>query len=539
MKAPRRESAVQLARRQAAHLLRNILHGDTTRSANASIKTLIYQPSIRNKKATMALVCQTLKYLPVIKEVLENAEVLKQKSKMHHVEDFYVATYELLFGKEFEATKDIEDFVLARKSAIRAALARLMVKKKVSRAEELLPAADCNFGPRVRYVRVNSLKIEVDKALEMLRETLLVEVDDLVPGLLTLPADIDLHTHSLVLNGSLILQGKASCLPALALAPEADWVVLDACAAPGNKTVQLAALMQGRGQVLACELNEKRIKRLYETVDVAGASNVKVMHQDFLKLDVNDPVLSQVKAILLDPSCSGSGTVYRRLDHLLPSSANSSKEPGGVDAQRIQKLANFQKTALRFALSFPVVERVVYSTCSVHQQENEDVVSAVLDFAHDNGFRLGHPIPQWQQRGLPVFEGATNLLRVKPSEEMDGFFIALFERNSSVTVSSDDLLLRKYNQENDEHYIITSAPVNVGHFVVLPVVGSQKCKHSIVFIVCTLTDLVGLYLDYISKKAYGLGRILTLMRWLYGTLPLDSASYLNRSIMADKEPQCV
>ena len=50
--------------------------------------------------------------------------------------------------------------------------------------------------------------------------------------------------------------------------------MLDACSAPGNKTVQLAALMNGKGTVLACEINEKRIKRLRETVKISGASSI-------------------------------------------------------------------------------------------------------------------------------------------------------------------------------------------------------------------------------------------------------------------------
>lgn len=452
MKAPRKESTLQVVRRQAARVLHTILQGDATRHATASIKSLIYQPSIRNKKATMALTCQTLKYLPIIKEVLENSGLLKSKSKVH-TELLYVTTFELLFGKELVASGGVEDFVLSRKNSLRAALARMLVKRNVLRAEDLLPATEGDAGSaKLRYVRVNTLKMAVEDALEALRKHFKVEEDDVVPGLLTVPAGTDLHAHSLVSNGSLILQGKASCIPALALAPEADWVVLDACAAPGNKTVQLAALMEGKGKIIACEVNEKRIRRLHETVKLAGASNVKVWHQDFLKLDVSSSVLSQVKAILLDPSCSGSGTAHRRLDHLLPSFSNNSQDSGAGDLQRLEKLACFQEKALRLALSFPAVERVVYSTCSIHQRENEDVVKAVLDHASSNGFRLGYPIPQWQQRGLPVFEGAHNLLRVEPSEEMDGFFVALFERKSNDVVDTTvtDPLLSKSEKKGGE-----------------------------------------------------------------------------------------
>lgn len=71
--------------------------------------------------------------------------------------------------------------------------------------------------------------------------------DTLLPDLLSLPAGTALHDHPLVTCGSVVLQSKASCLPAHALAPEPGWTVVDCCAAPGNKTTHLASIMGNKG----------------------------------------------------------------------------------------------------------------------------------------------------------------------------------------------------------------------------------------------------------------------------------------------------
>lgn len=150
------------------------------------------------------------------------------------------------------------------------------------------------------------------------------------------------------------------------------------------------------------------------------------MHEDFLNLDPRHPSYSKVRAILLDPSCSGSGTAFERLDHLLPS-----HNAGGtdlVDIKRLRKLASFQKKVLEHALSFPAVERIVYSTCSIHQIENEDLVNSVLPIASSYGFQLATTFPQWPRRGLPTFDGAEHLLRTDLTIDKEGFFIALFVR---------------------------------------------------------------------------------------------------------------
>ena len=103
----------------------------------------------------------------------------------------------------------------------------------------------------------------------------------------------------------MILQDKSSCFPAHALLDglPPDWRgdVVDACAAPGNKSTHAAALLRGRGTVLAVDRDAARLKILEERVREAKAADVvQAVRGDFLKLRHGG-----ARAILVDPSCSG------------------------------------------------------------------------------------------------------------------------------------------------------------------------------------------------------------------------------------------
>ena len=89
-----------------------------------------------------------------------------------------------------------------------------------------------------------------------------------------------------------------------------------------------------------------------------------------------------------------------------------------------------QVKLLSHALAFPAVERLVYSTCSIHAQENEEIIARVLPHAHQLGYVLGTALPEWPRRGLSgMCEHSDRLLRVDPDHDLtDGFFVALFER---------------------------------------------------------------------------------------------------------------
>lgn len=107
-----------------------------------------------------------------------------------------------------------------------------------------------------------------------------------------------------------------------------------------------------------------------------------------------------------------------RLDHLIDDA---------VDPERLKTLSAFQSTILLHAMSFPNVKRIVYSTCSVNDEENERVVENALAQMKEK-FRLVPCLSEWKRRGLRFQE----CVRVLPEEDnMNGFFVALFERLTS------------------------------------------------------------------------------------------------------------
>ena len=209
-------------------------------------------------------------------------------------------------------------------------------------------------------------------------------------------------------NGKIYLQSLSSMLPPIILEPKEGTDILDMAAAPGGKTTQIAALTNNKAHITACEKNKIRAERLKYNVDKQGATCVFIMPKDSRFIDD----FFSFDQILLDAPCSGSGT----LDY---NDANVEKY---FTEQLIERSSKTQKTLLSKAIKLlKPGHEMVYSTCSILDCENEDVVASVIK----NGNIEIIPINFEGMEELPVLPTKIpGTLCVKPTELYEGFFVA-------------------------------------------------------------------------------------------------------------------
>ena len=163
-------------------------------------------------------------------------------------------------------------------------------------------------------------------------------------------------------NGAIYLQSLSSMLPPIVLAPKQGTDILDMAAAPGGKTTQIAALVNNKASITACELNNIRAKRLKYNIEKQGATCVYVMQQDSRKIDD----FFSFDQILLDAPCSGSGTL----------NINDENLSKIFTEKLIQKSVKSQSELLKKALKIlKPGKEMVYSTCSILQEENENIIN--------------------------------------------------------------------------------------------------------------------------------------------------------------------
>ncbi|KAI0077870.1 S-adenosyl-L-methionine-dependent methyltransferase [Panus rudis PR-1116 ss-1] len=435
---------------------------DRLDAKQGSIKGIIATLPEKSRKRTAALVIETLKYKDVLNEVLNASQLLKEERKKITSRNLaLVLVHDLLLANGIQASEGpVKQAVLRHKTRLHSEFTKIKVKRGAKSTEELARSSDHRAANIPRYIRVNTACWTLPEAIgiftsrgytlcqatttEKLRGKTFAQ-DEHIPNLLLFPSDTQFNEDPLYHSGKIILQDKASCFPAFVLSPPSNdnAVVIDATAAPGNKTSHLSALMQGKGKLYAFERDRKRYSTLKMMLEKAKCKNVEPLNLDFLTVSPDDERYRKVTHILLDPSCSGSGIV-NRLDHLLETESESDEEK----ETRLSKLAAFQLMMIKHAMKFPSVQRIVYSTCSVHTTENEHVVRDALksEECQAGRFKLADKkdvLPSWKRRGIPEEmdnpSEAASLIRCSPGEDAtNGFFVSLFVRETAPSIAPDN-----------------------------------------------------------------------------------------------------
>ncbi len=206
------------------------------------------------------------------------------------------------------------------------------------------------------------------------------------------------------------MQDEASQLIAHVLGARPGERVLDACAAPGSKTTHVAALAGGRAHLVAGDLHEHRLRLVGDARERLGARGVSLVALNAEEaLPFADGAFDRV---LVDAPCTGTGTLRHNPEIRWRLSPESFRGLASVQTRILQEAARCLRRS----------GRLVYSTCSVEREENEEVVAAFLDSNPD--FRRTEAAPAPAALLLPGGAARTWPHR----DDVDGFFVGVLER---------------------------------------------------------------------------------------------------------------
>tara|TARA_B100001750_G_scaffold248052_1_gene276400 strand:- start:5419 stop:6660 length:1242 start_codon:yes stop_codon:yes gene_type:complete len=269
-------------------------------------------------------------------------------------------------------------------------------------------------------VRVNTIKADRNTVQTMLqKQDIHSDHTPYSPVGLRLKSKAYLSRTKPFLKGMIEIQDEGSQLLALICGARPGMQVLDYCAGGGGKTLALAADMQGKGRIVAMDIEERRLAKAKPRLTKAGVHNVELRpimedkHRKWFKRQKET-----FDVVLVDAPCTSSGTWRRNPDLRWNQYGPSAEEIEAMQADILERV-------------WPTVKkggRLVYATCSLFRSENEDQVETFLKNHPD--FKVISVSQAWKDAGLETDSPVTgDYLRLSPARhQTDGFFAAILER---------------------------------------------------------------------------------------------------------------
>ncbi|MCX7047545.1 MAG: RsmB/NOP family class I SAM-dependent RNA methyltransferase [Candidatus Sumerlaeota bacterium] len=302
-------------------------------------------------------------------------------------------------------------------------MARFIAMLGAEEAEQLAGAMN---QPAPITLRVNPMKAPRDAVQTALAgEGFPSDLTAYSPLGLTLRERANVLTTETFKRGWFEIQDEASQIVAYCLDPRPGTRVLDACAGGGGKALHCSALMKGRGEIIALDIVKRRLDSLRDRARRCDCQNIRIR---LIKPEGPAPedLIGRMQSVLIDAPCTGLGVLRRNPDARWK-----------VTPESVAELAVKQRAILeRFAPCVGQGGRLVYATCSVMREENEDIIAAFL-VAHPE-FQPGDLREILAHNGLerlitPTGDSTGNAracLCLWPHRHgADGFFIAALERS--------------------------------------------------------------------------------------------------------------
>ena len=264
-----------------------------------------------------------------------------------------------------------------------------------------------NCTPKVT-VRVNSTKGDFDETFESLEEMGYdVEEGYVCPEAIIIKGGSSIENNPLFKDGIITVQDESAMLVAPTLDLQPNDVAMDLCAAPGGKTTHMAELLEGEGKVYSFDLHESKLGLIESNIERLGLSNIEVKTMDATVY--NGEYSAVADKIIIDVPCSGLGIIRKKPEIKWNKTRNSLRDLIPTQREIMENAWGYLKNG----------GTMVYSTCTLNKEENEDNVEWFLNNHKDAEVEkifLGN-----MDNLLYNKDGSLTIL---PNEYMDGFYIA-------------------------------------------------------------------------------------------------------------------
>jgi 16S rRNA (cytosine967-C5)-methyltransferase len=267
--------------------------------------------------------------------------------------------------------------------------------------------------PAATILRVNTRKITREECQSLLRtEGIETEKTIISPAGLITNKRFNFRAFKTFKEGLLEVQDEGSQLISLIVGPKAGDVIIDACAGAGGKSLHMADLMNNEGKIYSIDVNTERLRELESR---AKRSRVNIIETIFRNNLEPKTLIERADIVLVDAPCSGVGTIRRN--------------PGlkwSVTESLVQHYSNLQKEILSFNSSFVKHGgKLVYATCSIFEEENENVVENFLK-THPNFSSVDSTN---YFCGIDLKGNRKSITLYPHKYNTDGFFIAIMKRD--------------------------------------------------------------------------------------------------------------